>query len=95
MFGWCDGGTVDSFNVMPLVFGGLAVLFGLGVWRNLLQIVRHPRRETSPPMPVTAAPPPPAMARHDNRTLVDRALGLIVLGLLFVSRARGHDEHER
>ena len=84
---------MDSFNVMPFVFGGFAVLFGLGVWHSLLEIVRHPGRETSPPIPaMTPSPPsPPAPARHDDRSLVDRALGLVMLGLLVVSRARGHD----
>ncbi|HLH20884.1 MAG TPA: hypothetical protein VK066_00050 [Chloroflexota bacterium] len=82
---------MDSFNVMPIVFGGLAVLFGIGVWRNVLRTVRHPGRETSPPIPAIAAAPapsPPAPTPHDERSLVDRALGLVVLGLLFVSRAR-------
>jgi hypothetical protein len=85
---------MDSFNVMPFVFGGFAVLFGLGVWHTLVQIVRHPGPETSPPIPATTAPSPPptAPAHQDDRSLVDRALGLVVLGLLVLSRARGRDE---
>ncbi len=84
---------MDSINVMPFVFGGLAIVFGLNVLRYVLQIVRHPGRETSPPLLAGAEPARPAAPAEPSRgpSLVDRALGLVVLGLLFVSRARGHD----
>ncbi len=74
---------MDNFNVMPIVFGLLALIFAAGVAYNLVQIVRHPSPETSPPLPARAEPAP---ARSSRPRPGQALLGLVLyaLGLLLL-----------
>lgn len=94
---------MDSFNVMPLVFGLLAMAFAAGVLRTLVPIVRHPPPEASalprasgepspaiPSLTRPYAPPPARPGRHAPGALVAPALlGLGVLFVVDLLRGRG------
>ncbi len=75
---------MDNLNVMSIVFGLLAVLFAAGVAHSLVQIVRHPGPEASPPILARPAPPPYPQrpAEHSGALL---ASGLFVFALLLLN----------
>jgi len=74
---------VDNLNVMPIVFGLLAVIFAAGVARSLVQIVRHPGPEGSPLLPARAAQPAPEQPRAQPlQALLGAALYALILLVL-------------
>jgi hypothetical protein len=86
---------VDNLNVMPIVFGLLALLFAAGVARSLLQIVRHPGPESAPPLP--ARPRPAVRSRSPSHPLAVLLGGAFYgLGLLLLNRlVARHPRHAR
>jgi hypothetical protein len=93
---------MDSFNVMPLVFGLLAVVFATGVVRALLPIIRQPPPEAAalprasgepaPAIPALSrpyAPAPPAPPRASGALSAPVWVGLAILVVGDLLRGRG------
>ena len=76
---------MDNLNVMPIVFGLLALLFAAGVARSLLQIVRHPGPEGATPLPARPRPAP-AHTSSSHPLAALRGVARYGLGLLLLNR---------